>query len=176
MGPDAVKTPFRPLAAFLLAALLAGCATTERLSAASDVHALLVSIRDDDRRAFDAHIDKPALEAQIQAQIVARARASGAPDIIKGIGLYVSGPLSRAAGSALIRPDFFRAVAEYYGYRPGTPIPNVVSLASVLRPLADGRVCAIDRKKGPCLLTFADEGGVWRLVGFDVARAGFRGR
>ena len=28
-------------------------------------------------------------------------------------------------------------------------------------------MCAARNRQGPCLLTFADEGGVWRLVGFN---------
>ena len=47
-------TIFRRLAIILSVSLgLASCATTEGLSAAGDVHALLVSIRDNDRAAFD---------------------------------------------------------------------------------------------------------------------------
>jgi hypothetical protein len=61
----------------------------------------------------------------------------------------------------------FRAVAEYYGYRPGTPVPGQLEIAGALRPLPDGRVCAAKAHKGPCLVTFADEGGVWKLVSFD---------
>ena len=49
-------TIFRRLAIILSVSLgLASCATTEGLSAAGDVHALLVSIRDNDKAAFDAH-------------------------------------------------------------------------------------------------------------------------
>lgn len=47
------------------------------ISAAADVHTLLIAIRDDDRSAFDAHVDRPALEAEFQAVIVERTRASG---------------------------------------------------------------------------------------------------
>ncbi len=164
----------RPIACLALltavAALLAGCATTERLSAAGDVHRLLVSIRDDDKAAFDAHVDRRALEAQIQASLVERARDARLSQGAAGLGLLLSGPLSRAAGGVLIQPDVFRAVADYYGYSPETPIPGVIALASVLSPLPDGRVCARGRKAGPCLLTFADEGGTWRLVGFDAEK------
>ena len=61
-------TIFRRLAIILSVSLgLASCATTEGLSAAGDVHALLVSIRDNDKAAFDAHVDRKALEAQLQA-------------------------------------------------------------------------------------------------------------
>ena len=147
--------------------VLTACATTERLSAAGDVHGLLVAIRDDDRAAFDAHVDRRALEAQIQALLVERATTRDVPDSIKRLSLVVSGPLARMAGKALIRPDVFRAVADYYGYRPQTPIPGQLALAGVLRSLPDRRVCAARGHNGPCLLTFADEGGTWRLVAFD---------
>ena len=146
-------------------ALLAACATGERISAASDVHTLLVAIRDDDKPAFDAHVDRRALEAQIQARIVERTTGSG--DTVRGLGVILSGPLARAAGGLLIQPEVFRAVADYYGYRPGAPIPGTFAIAAILRPLPDGRVCATRVHKGPCLVTFANESGVWRLVSFD---------
>ena len=158
---------FLALAATLLLAALCGCATTARLSAAGDVHTLLVSLRDDDKAAFDAHVDRPALEAQIQARIVDRAADSRNPDAVRGLGVLLSGPLARAAGRLLIQPEVFRAVADYYGYRPETPIPNSFQLAQILKALPDGRVCAARTRKGPCLLTFAQEDGVWRLVSFD---------
>jgi hypothetical protein len=147
--------------------LIGGCATTERISAAGDVHALMVAIRDDDGPAFDAHVDRHALEAQIQDRIMRRAARPGTPEAVKGLGVILSGPLARAAGGVLIRPEVFRAVAEYYGYRPSTPIPGTFAIAAALRALPDGRVCAITRRQGACLLTFADENGVWRLVSFD---------
>ena len=151
----------------LAAALLASCATVTRIPAAEDVHALMLAIRDDDRPAFDAHVDRRALEAQIQAMIVARAATPSAPAAAKALALMLSGPVSRSAGGLLIQPEVFRAVADYYGYRPGTRIPGVIAIAAALRPLPDGRVCATMKRDGPCLVTFADEDGVWRLVSFD---------
>jgi hypothetical protein len=156
------------LAPALLAALaLSACATTERIDAASDVHALMIAIRDDDQKTFDAHVDRPALEAQIQAMIVQRAAHPGASALQKDLGVVFSGPLAHAAGKVLIQPDVFRAVADYYGYRPSTPIPGTLSIAEALRPLPGGQVCAITRRKGACLVTFANEDGVWRLVSFN---------
>ena len=61
----------------------------------------------------------------------------------------------------------FRLVARHYGYKRDTPIPNVIQVAAALRPLPDGRVCAITKKDGPCLLTFTKEQGVWKLTGFE---------
>jgi len=146
---------------------LFGCATTRNLSAAGDVHALLLSIRDDDRPAFDAHVDRRALASQIQAILVDRTRSANVPDGVKGLGLLVSGSLAKAAAGALIRPDVFRAVADYYGYRPDTPIPGTLAIATMLRPVEDDRVCAAKGRHGPCLLTFANEDGTWRLVEFN---------
>src|SRR5271165_5013533 len=151
-------------------ALLAGCATTRSFSAAPDVHALLVAIRDDDRAAFEAHVDRRALEAEMQAIVVEQTRDAGLGEGAAGLGILLSGPLSHAAGNVLIRPEVFRAIADYYGYRPDTPIPGSLSLAVALTPLSDGRVCARGGKGAPCLLTFADEGGTWKLVGFDSSR------
>ncbi|MEO8926542.1 MAG: DUF2939 domain-containing protein [Caulobacteraceae bacterium] len=168
----------RLLAAILATALLASCAATERLAAAGDVHGLLLAIRDDDHAAFDAHVDRRALEAQLQARLVDKASAANVPGAWKGLGVLLSGPLARVAGDALIQPEVFRAVADYYGYRPETPIPGVLALAGGLRSLPDGNVCAARDKKGPCLLTFADEAGVWRLVAFngDAALLRLKGR
>jgi len=156
-----------PLLAAVAAVCLTSCATTQRLSAAGDVRRLLVAIRDDDRAAFDLHVDRPALVAQLQARLVDRAAAANLPDAWRGLGVLLSGPMARLAGDALIQPEVFRAVADYYGYRPRTPIPSALALAGALRSLPDGNVCAARDRQGPCLLTFADERGVWRLVGFD---------
>ncbi|HTX48432.1 MAG TPA: DUF2939 domain-containing protein [Caulobacteraceae bacterium] len=144
-----------------------GCATAERVSAAGDVHALLVAIRDDDRAAFDAHVDRSALEQQLESRILERTQGPNQSETTRSVGAALAGPLARLAGEALLRPDVFRKVAEYYGYKPDTPIPGEFVIASALRPLGDGRVCAAKRHGGPCLITFADEQGVWRLVSFD---------
>jgi hypothetical protein len=72
------------------------------------------------------------------------------------------------AGDTLIQPGVFRAVADYYGYRPETKIPGPVGISTALRPLPDGRVCAVKDKTGPCLVTFTHApDGRWKLSGFD---------
>ena len=62
-------TNMRALAIGLLAAALSACASVQRLDAASDVHALLVSIRDDDPATFDAHVDRGALKQELQGKL-----------------------------------------------------------------------------------------------------------
>ncbi|MCA6262088.1 MAG: DUF2939 domain-containing protein, partial [Phenylobacterium sp.] len=59
----------RRLVLFGLLGLLAACATASRLDAARDVHALLVAIRDEDRTAFDARVDREALKAEIASRL-----------------------------------------------------------------------------------------------------------
>ncbi|HWA61140.1 MAG TPA: DUF2939 domain-containing protein [Caulobacteraceae bacterium] len=158
----------RPIAIALLGALvLAGCATTQKLSAGPDVHALLVAIRDGDQATFDAHVDRRALEAQLQSRLVRRLAGADVSDEWKALGVVLAGPASRVAGGLLLQPEVFRTVAEYYGYTRGTPIPNSLMIAGALKALPDGRVCATRHRHGDCLLTFADEDGVWRLVSFD---------
>ena len=101
----------------LIAASLAGCATTRPLAAAGDVRALLVAVRDDDRASFEAHVDRRALRANLQARVVSRARMVHGGHIVDALGILISGPAAQAADRLLIQPEVFRAVAEYYGYR-----------------------------------------------------------
>jgi len=150
-----------------LALLASGCATAERVSAAGDVHALLIAIRDNDHAAFDARVDRPALEHQMEARILDRTQGPNADSSTKALGAALAGPLARLAGETMLRPEVFKAVAEYYGYRPETPVPGELVIAGALRALPDGRVCAAKGHGGPCLLTFANEQGTWRLVSFD---------
>ena len=153
--------------ALTLALLVGGCATAERIDAAGDVHELLIAVRDDDRAAFEAHVDRTALEQELEARILARTQAQDQSDTARALGALLARPLTRLAGEALIRPQVFRAVAEFYGYKPGAPIPSQLAIAGALRALPDGRVCAAKKHGGPCLITFANEQGVWRLVSFD---------
>ena len=77
------------------------------------------------------------------------------------------------AGEALIRPEVFRAVAEEYGYRRDMAIPGPIGISTMLKPLDDGRVCAVTKSGGPCQLIFAQApDGRWRLSGFagDLSR------
>jgi hypothetical protein len=167
-----MRARFVRLAVIAAGASLAACASGERISAAGDVRGLLVAIRDDDRPAFDAHIDRTALQAEMQWIIVERAKASGLGPEGAALGALASGPLSRAAATVVLRPDVFRAIADYYGYSPDRPLPGTFTLAAALTPVEGGKVCARDPKTKSCLLTFANEGGVWKLVSFDARRAG----
>lgn len=150
----------------VMALLLSGCATVQKLDAAGDVHALLIAIRDDDRATFDALVDRRSLRLEIEQRLVTEARRDGR--IPTGLAAILAPGLARIAGDALIQPDVFRAVAVHYGYRRDMKIPGPIGISTMLRPLPDGRVCAVTKKEGPCLLIFTHApDGRWKLSGFE---------
>lgn len=159
-------TPAKTTARNILLALAAGgaltaCATAHRLDAAGDVHALLISIRDNDEAAFEAHVDRPALKREIQAKIEAKAAKR------YGALAALAPGLAEFAGDTLVQPSVFKLIAEQYGYSEQTKIPGPIAIAGALKPLPDGRVCAVKKKDGPCTLVFTKEDGVWKLTGFE---------
>ena len=149
---------------------LSACATVDRVDAAGDVHTLLTAIRDRDRATFDAHVDRQAQKGEIEARLMAEARNRKADNSLMAIAAVLAGPAADIAGEALIRPETFRAAANYYGYTPDKPLPGRIAIASMLRPMGNGQVCAA-KKDGPCMLTFTREGDIWRLSGFDPEAA-----
>jgi hypothetical protein len=159
------------LAVSLAAVSLSACATATRYDAAGDVHALLVAIRNNDHAAFDARVDRPALKAEIESQLVRKARGSNLGGGWQAAVAALAGPAADIAGEALIRPETFRYAANYYGYTPDKPIPDRISITAGLRYIGSDQVCAARTKDGPCLLTFTLESGTWRLSGFDAETA-----
>lgn len=160
----------RSLLALFAAASLGACATIPRFEAASDVHALLVSIRDDDRAAFDAHIDRPALKAQLRSRLIAEGQSRHG--IGGALAALAAGPLLDVGADALLRPEVFRAIAIEYGYDPRQPIPNAFLIGQYVTPLSDERACVATKHKGGCVLILKNEGGVYKVIGFE-GRLGF---
>ena len=148
-------------AAFLV---LSACATAQKLGAASDVHALLISIRDDDTATFDAHVDHEALKAELQSRLTG---AVGKNKKTRDLAALLGPSVIEIADQALVRPKTFKFVAEQYGYRPDMRIPGPIAISQALKTLPDGRVCATKKKDGPCLLVFTKEQGVWKLTSFE---------
>ena len=96
------------------------------------------------------------------------AEASKKDERIAVLAALLGPSVAEVAGNALIQPNVFRAVAEYYGYTPQTRIPGQIGISTALRQLPDGRVCAVKNKEGPCMLTFTKAvDGRWKLSGFD---------
>jgi hypothetical protein len=150
----------------IVALVLSSCATVQKLDAAGDVHALLISIRDDDHATFDALVDRKALRLEIEDRLMAEARKDGR--VPTGLAAILAPGLAKLAGDTLIQPDVFRGVAASYGYRRDMKIPGPIGISTMLRPMPDGRVCAVSKKDGPCQLIFAHApDGHWKLSGFE---------
>lgn len=157
---------FRILFLALTALTLSACATVQKLDAASDVHALLIAIRDGDSATFDSLVDRRALKGEIQNRLVVE--ASKDSRVPAGLAAILAPGLAELAGETLVQPQVFRSVAEYYGYRQDTKIPGPIGISTMLRELPDQRVCAVTKKDGPCLLIFAKApDGRWKLSGFE---------
>jgi predicted small secreted protein len=155
----------RRLVLLLAAALtLSACATAQKLGAANDVHALLISIRDNDSAAFDAHVDHEALKAELQTKIEEQLATNKK---MKGLAALLGPSTLDMADQLLVRPKTFRMVAEQYGYKSDMQIPGPIVISQALKTLPDGRVCATKKKDGPCLLVFTKEAGVWKLTSFE---------
>lgn len=157
----------RTLALALCALVLSACATAERYDAASDIHKLLIAIRDNDQATFEAHVDRGALERQIEARITAEAKSRSKNEDWAAAATLLAPTLAGLAGDALIQPSVFRLAAERYGYKASTPIPPPAAISGALKTLDNGQVCATRSKNGPCLLVFTRLNGVWRLSGFE---------
>lgn len=163
--PHPVRRLIRRFAPVLAAALaLSACATAQKLGAANDVHALLVSIRDNDTATFDAHVDHEALKQELKARL---GDALGKHKKTRDLAALLGPSVIDFADQALVQPATFRLVAEQYGYRSDTKIPGPIAISQALKTLPDGRVCATKKKDGPCLLVFTKEQGVWKLTGFE---------
>jgi hypothetical protein len=154
----------RPLIA-LAALMAAGCATVAKYDASADIHAFLLSVRNGDRAAFDAHVDKPALKAQLRARLIAEAASANGVQSAPVAGALLAGPLVDVGVELLVRPEVFRAAAEAMGYGPDQPIPNMLVIGHEVKPLAGDRVCVM-LDKG-CSFVFRREDGVWKLVAFE---------
>ncbi len=154
----------RRLIVALMALTFSACATAQKLGAANDVHALLVSIRDNDHAAFDAHVDHEALKADLQSKIEQQLSTNKK---MKGLAALLGPSTLDLADQLLVQPRTFRMVAEQYGYRSDMQIPGAIAISRSLKTLPDGRVCATKKKDGPCLLVFTKEQGVWKLTGFE---------
>jgi hypothetical protein len=159
-----LRPPLLVLPALSAALLAAGSATVARYDASADIHAFLVSVRNGDRAAFDAHVDRPALKAQLHARLIAEAAASSGAQSASTAGALLAGPLVDVGVDLLARPEVFRAAAEVMGYGPDQPIPNMLVIGHEVKPLSGDRVCVmLDRR---CSFVFRRVAGSCKLVAF----------
>lgn len=159
----------RALSVFAIAAALSlgACATIQQYEAASDIRAFLLAIRDTDQAAFDAHIDRPALKAQVRARLVAYVMQRKDTGGLAVLGAALAGPIADYAVDHLAQPQVFLAVAEAEGYSPDQPVPSAAFLTPLIKPIDADRACVSEKAGGPCVLVFRKEDGAWKLIAFD---------
>lgn len=161
------------LLAVLFALSLGACATTSRMpeaNAAADIRRLLIAIRDSDRSSFERYVDRDALRTQIRARLLAEATRSGqgqAGAAAAAIGALLGAPVADFATDAFVQPEVFRAMAERRGFRPEMGMPTADLIQRYVRDIGAGAVCVVFSSDGPCQLVFRNQGGVWRLVGYE---------
>lgn len=148
-------------------ALCACASLSPKLEAADDIHAFLVAVRNGDRAGFDARVDRPALKVQLRSRVIALQAQQHGEASWQALGAVLAGPLVDVAVDAYVRPEVFRAEAIRLGYDPSSPAPSRLAISTVLRQVDREYVCVVTSADGPCLFTFRDEGGVWRLTGYE---------
>jgi uncharacterized membrane protein len=122
---------------------------------AASAQALLAAAQTGDARTFEAHLDRPAIRADLREQLQAVARANG---------LDVAGGAADFALDRMITPEAFHLVRSQDGAQLTAP-PTPAQVATLMRPLAKDRACLHDLTAPQrCLLTFARDAAGWRLV------------
>lgn len=155
--------------------LLSSCATATSYSAADDVRALAIGLRDRNYAAIESHIDKRALKAQ--AMQIARdvAIEEGAKQLGNGLGAQVASiaavdalkPVIEALADRAIEPDALAYFARQAGVNENLQIPSRFRATLALKSVNDGRVCVVDDKTKRCMLYFGKYENGWRLNGID---------
>jgi hypothetical protein len=145
----------RSLAALaVLTVSLSGCDIGVRTDAAKAIERFLAAVHDDDRAAFEAAIDRPALRANLGGQLTELARAKG---------VVVEGGPSEFALDRMISPAAFRLVEARTG-QILPRAPNAAEIALIMKVRDKTHVCVGDPKQARCQLSFAKRSGTWRLV------------
>ena len=148
-----------PTVAFLaLALLVSGCSLDVRANAAKGIARFLDAVHRGDRPAFEAALDRAALRANLRGQLV---------DLGRARGLDVDGGPSDFALDRMITPQAFKLVEARTG--EALPMaPSAAQIALTMKVTDRTHVCVSDPGKDRCLLDFAREKGVWRLVGMQA--------
>lgn len=146
-----------------LTLVASACATPQQYSAADDIHAFMIAVRDNDRTSFNAHVDRDALALQLEGRILKELPKDGTVGTISAL---IAAPVAGFATDLVAQPRVFRAIAVTNGYDPAKPLPGRMVIAQALTSAGGGRVCVGD-KEDPCILVFSRAGDVWKLTAFQ---------
>lgn len=141
-------------AVVLLAASLSACGGA-RSDEASQISAFLSAAQTDNRMVFESQVDRGRVRDDLRDQF---ARIPGVQDLQAQIGEGVGdGALDR-----MISPETIRRLEK----ASGATGEKAADLQGRLKGLGVGRVCLKDEKvHDRCLMTFAKQDKVWKLVG-----------
>lgn len=139
-----------------------------RYQAAQGVRSFMVSVQQQDRDAFERHVDRPALRENLRDQ--AAREAGGDPRIAA-----VLRGLPSTAIDQMIRPETFKLGVQRMGMRTDR-VPTAAEISVMLKMRGDDKACLGDpRVADQCLLTFERRGQDWKLVALDTAQVRVRG-
>ncbi len=141
-----------------LACLLSACGPGVRADASRAIAGFLGAAQRDDRKAFEAALDRPALRADLRDQLT---------DLGRARGVVVEGGPSEFALDRMITPAAFRLVEARTG-QALPAAPNAAAIALMMQVKDRAHVCVGDPGKPRCALSFAKRDGVWRLVGMQA--------
>lgn len=157
------------LLAAALALTLSACATMPTgPDAPTDIRQFLIAIRDSDRASFERYVDREALKTQLRGRVLAEAGSRGQTgQMMAAVGALFGGGIVDFATDAFVQPEVFRAMAERRGYRPDMGMPTADLISRYVRDIGGDAVCVVFANDGPCQLIFRNQGGTYRLVGYE---------
>jgi hypothetical protein len=137
-----------------LACLLSACGGGVRAKGSAAISAFLAATQREDRKAFEAGLDRPALRSDLRGQLADLGRAHGV-DV---------GGASEFALDRMITPQAVRLTAQRV--TSGWPAaPTAAQIIPHMKAPDRAHICLEEAASRRCLLSFAREGGAWRLVG-----------
>jgi hypothetical protein len=155
-------------AALAAGLLLAGCEPLQaRYDAAQDVRAFFLAVQTQDRANFERHVDRAALRQALREELSKRAG-----DDPLAQDLIAEAPDDMLDG--LIRPETFRIGVRRMGMSTER-VPSAAEIAVLIDMRGADDACVGDpRVRGQCILRFARQGGVWKLVDIDASQVQVR--
>ncbi len=143
-----------PVVAFsVLALLLGGCGFGARHSGSAAIAGFLAAAQANDRKAFEAALDRPALRSDLSEQMA---------EVGKTHEVDVGGP-SEFALDRMISPQAIRLTAARVA--PGWPAtPTAAQIVPHMKARGLNFVCLEEAATKKCLLSFKQESGAWKLA------------
>lgn len=145
-----------------LLTLLGGCSgwsPSTRYAVALDAASFIRAVRAGDQAEIDAYVDWPAVRSDIEAQIAQGKDPNGA--LLPAAQDWSSGATDRMLWPSRLH---FKATPGSFG-----GVLGAAHLALMVRTVDHGRLCLSEGLwKQSCVLTFAREGGQWKVVGMSL--------